>query len=217
MLDPDKLAALHEAATPGPYRVHDHTDMERVGGVPAEWVGYAWVGRVCKESGPNGEFDAGWFKTDRRKDGSVEYRQRASADAHLIAYLCNAVPDIIALIAERDELKRANDTALRECAKWAREAGEAKGRLEGSEAAGVVAGWQEKCERLAVRCERLENLALRASGIFMNCLVEDGMCCCGEEMYEHSNPPLCGHFPVDHGSYQASKWMEDFAALKEEV
>lgn len=48
---------------------------------------------------------------------------------------------IQALEAERDE-------ALRECARWSREAGEAKGRLEMSEAAGIVEGWREKCEGL---------------------------------------------------------------------
>lgn len=51
--------------------------------------------------------------------------------------------------ADRIEaLEAERDAVLRECTKWAREAGEAKGRLEASEMAGVVDGWREKCEML---------------------------------------------------------------------
>lgn len=58
--------------------------------------------------------------------------------------------------AEREaKLMAERDAALRECTKWACEAGEAKGRLEGSELPGIVDGWREKCEALERRCERL--------------------------------------------------------------
>lgn len=58
--------------------------------------------------------------------------------------------------AEREaKLMAERDAAIRECTKWAQEAGEAKGRLEGSEIAGIVDGWREKCEALERRCERL--------------------------------------------------------------
>jgi hypothetical protein len=45
-----------------------------------------------------------------------------------------------------ERLEGERDQAMRECLKWAQEAGEAKGRLEMSEAAGIVDGWRERAE-----------------------------------------------------------------------
>lgn len=70
-------------------------------------------------------------------------------------------PDAAAEIACRDDTIRLQDEriarlqgelrkALREVSKWARVAGEAQGKLEGSELAGVVDGWREKCDALEV-------------------------------------------------------------------
>ena len=36
-----------------------------------------------------------------------------------------------------------------------------------------------------------------------HCSIEEGVCCCGDNMEGHANPMNCGHFPVDHGSYIA--------------
>lgn len=47
--------------------------------------------------------------------------------------------------AEKAEAER--NAALKECSEWARQAGEPQGRLEMSEAAGVVEGWRERAER----------------------------------------------------------------------
>jgi len=55
------------------------------------------------------------------------------------------------------ELEGDLKTAFREISKLAREAGEAKGRLEMSEAAGIVDGWRERAERAEARCRALEN------------------------------------------------------------
>lgn len=98
-IDLDKLRGLLRMATPGPYRAHDHADMAQFGDDPAKWMGYAWVGRITKDSTPDGRFDAGWADMDRRKDASKEYRERASDDAHLIAEALNAPP---ALLEERE-------------------------------------------------------------------------------------------------------------------
>lgn len=54
--------------------------------------------------------------------------------------------DLRALIGERDVLKQERDEALRLMSQYAREAGEAKGRLEMSEAVGIVDGWRERAE-----------------------------------------------------------------------
>lgn len=55
------------------------------------------------------------------------------------------------------ELEGDLKAAFREISKLAREAGEAKGRLEMSEAAGIVDGWRERAERAEARCRALEN------------------------------------------------------------
>lgn len=38
-------------------------------------------------------------------------------------------------------------------------------------------------------------------GIANNCSLESGVCCCGEDMVNHSSPMACGHSPVDGGLY----------------
>lgn len=53
--------------------------------------------------------------------------------------------------AERDR-----DEALRQTVRYAREAGEATGRLEMSEAAGIVDGWRERALAAEARAERAE-------------------------------------------------------------
>ncbi len=55
------------------------------------------------------------------------------------------------------ELEGDLKAAFREISKLAREAGEAKGRLEMSEAAGIVEGWRERAERAEARCRALES------------------------------------------------------------
>lgn len=66
------------------------------------------------------------------------------------------VDDLRALLAERDVLRQERDEALKLMSQYAREAGEAKGRLEMSEAAGIVDGWRE-------RAEAAEQAVLRAA------------------------------------------------------
>lgn len=58
--------------------------------------------------------------------------------------------EIGAAKAEIARLQGELRKALREVSKWARVAGEAQGKLEGSELAGVVDGWREKCKALEV-------------------------------------------------------------------
>lgn len=79
------------------------------------------------------------------------------------------VQAIRALQSERDAMKAERNAALRECSDWARKAGEAIGRLETSEAAGIVDGWRERAElaeaernALKARVETLEE-AMRAA------------------------------------------------------
>lgn len=106
----ERLRELLEKATPGPYRAHDHRGMARVGADPADWIGYAWVGRITENSGPNGAFDARWLDADRRKDACKEYRERAEHDVALVAEALNALPVLLDAIASLEaaltEVKR---------------------------------------------------------------------------------------------------------------
>lgn len=44
--------------------------------------------------------------------------------------------------------------------------------------------------------------------VMEHCTVEDGVCCCGDNMKNHPNPMNCGHSPVDHGTYIANQLYE---------
>lgn len=75
----------------------------------------------------------------------------------------------------------------------------------------LVADLNDALARLgAVERETLDlrGLINAAQSIFLNCEVIDGCCCCGDSMGAHSDPMQCGHSPVDHGRYQADKWLE---------
>lgn len=41
-----------------------------------------------------------------------------------------------------------------------------------------------------------------------HCSIEEGVCCCGDNMENHSNPMDCGHSPFDHGAYVAGQLIE---------
>jgi len=79
--------------TPGPWRAHDHNDMAEFGDDPSDWIGYAWVGFGGDD---DGRFQGKLANLDRRHDGSTEFRQRASADARLIA----KAPELYELVKE---------------------------------------------------------------------------------------------------------------------
>lgn len=61
--------------------------------------------------------------------------------------LTEAAVALRTLSTQLAEVKKERDEAIRECSKWAREAGEAIGKLETSELAGVVDGWRERAEK----------------------------------------------------------------------
>lgn len=88
----------------------------------------------------------------------------SAEDREFIVAAHNDMPALLdTLTAQQAEIERMRaDLAVlgKDMAEYARQAGEAQGRLEMSEAAGVVEMWREECERLRGRVERLEDLAL---------------------------------------------------------
>jgi hypothetical protein len=75
---------------------------------------------------------------------------------------------VLALLSEIAALRSNEKAALKECSEWARKAGEAIGKLETSEAVGIVEGWQERAteaeRKLAEADRKIEDLtsALRS-------------------------------------------------------
>ena len=108
--------------------------------------------------------------TPSQQAPSLVERLKSSAEAFRRYPVYTVDGDAVKLTAQADEADEAAaritelegdlKAALREISKLAREAGEAKGRLEMSEAAGIVDGWRERAERAEARCRVLEE-ALR--------------------------------------------------------
>ena len=67
--------------------------------------------------------------------------------------------------------------------------------------------------KLAKAVERLEAWLEVAA----RCSIEEGVCCCGDNMENHTNPMDCGHSPVDHGSYVAMHLVEATRATLAEL
>ncbi len=67
-----------------------------------------------------------------------------------------AAAAITTLRARIAELEAFQQQAIKQVCELAREAGEAKGKLEASELPGIVDDWREKCERLERRVAELE-------------------------------------------------------------
>lgn len=112
-------------------------DCDRCGGM----VGYMktemaaienWNRRTALASGSGDHAELARLARKAREQMTCE----ATTDA-----LCDGVD---ALLAENAALRENEKTALKECSEWARKAGEAIGKLETSEAAGIVEGWQDR-------------------------------------------------------------------------
>ena len=82
----------------------------------------------------------------------------------------------------------------------------------------------ELIEALADRIEELEAKLAKAVGLLeawvnvaAHCTIEEGVCCCGDSMDTHAEPMDCGHSPVDHGAYVASRLVDDTSATLAEL
>ena len=73
--------------------------------------------------------------------------------------LIQLITRIEQLTAEVERLNEALRKCVMEAADWARQAGEAKGKLEGSEMPGIVDSWKAECERLRAALEGLMAIA----------------------------------------------------------
>jgi hypothetical protein len=53
--------------------------------------------------------------------------------------------------------------------------------------------------------------------VAVHCSIEEGVCCCGDNMENHTNPMDCGHTPLDHGTYIAIQLAEKTRATLAEI
>lgn len=51
-------------------------------------------------------------------------------------------------------------------------------------------------------------LLKNAMSIVENCTIEDGVCCCGDDMRRHAEPMHSGHSPIDRGAYVADEFYK---------
>lgn len=102
-----------------------------------------------------------WDQARRKAAAAITtLRARIAEDqaqiAALTTYRENLRDEVIELRARIAELEAFQQQAIKQVCELAREAGEAKGKLEASELPGIVDGWREKCERLERRVAELE-------------------------------------------------------------
>ena len=82
----------------------------------------------------------------------------------------------------------------------------------------------EAVKVVADRIEELEAKLAKAVGLLeawvdvaTHCTIEEGVCCCGDNMDTHAEPMDCGHSPVDHGAYIANGLVEETNATLAEL
>lgn len=79
----------------------------------------------------------------------------------VVSLLSDAATALSALKKERDEARASRAEAARLMAYYAHEAGQATGRLEMSEAAGIVEGWRERAQAAETELSALKALVGR--------------------------------------------------------
>jgi len=163
---------------------------------------------------------------DLARSEAAKYRYKLRGDNHwetmrCIYWIATAEGDIQAIIQHIEDagsgyMERPEETLRRYqtdlAAMTARaEAADAE-TLEQARLLGMGAerelALMAKADRWERMADRLADAVIGAQNIVLHCEIADGSCCCGEEMARHSNPIDCGHQLIDHGQYQADKWLE---------
>ena len=64
-------------------------------------------------------------------------------------------------------------------------------------------------ETLKAKLAKVVGLLEAWVNVATHCTIEDGVCCCGDNMDTHAEPMDCGHSPVDHGAHIAMGLAEE--------
>jgi hypothetical protein len=82
--------------------------------------------------------------------------------------------------------------------------------VDGSEGARAMREGLNRIKELEAKLAKAVDLLEAWINVATHCTIEEGVCCCGENMdSSHPNPMHCGHSPVDHGAYVAMNLLEE--------
>ena len=88
-------------------------------------------------------------------------------------------------------------------------------RLRGGLAIGEEAA--DRIEELEAKLAKAVELLEAWGDVAVHCSIEEGVCCCGDNMENHTNPMDCGHTPLDHGTYIVIQLAEETSATLAEI
>jgi len=138
---------------------------------------HAGLERLAEAFGPDEKWTASGNSVALSVDGLYACIAEANPEgafsddhaARIAAFIAAANPaTVLSLIAEVAALRANEKAALKECAEWAHKAGEAIGKLETSEAAGIVEGWRDRAteaeRKLAEAVGLLSRIAFTPEG-----------------------------------------------------
>jgi hypothetical protein len=76
---------------------------------------------------------------------------------------------------------------------------------------------RDAVEALEAKLAKAVGLLEAWVNVAAHCTIEEGVCCCGDNMDTHSDPMDCGHLPVDHGAYVARGLVKETNATLAEL
>ena len=77
--------------------------------------------------------------------------------------------------------------------------------------------WEARAEAAEAKLAKAVGLLEAWINVATHCIIEEGVCCCGDNMDTHAEPMHCGHSPVDHGAYIAESLVEETNATLAEL
>ena len=68
-----------------------------------------------------------------------------------------------------------------------------------------VSGMTKRIEELEAKLAKAVEALEGWVNVYTHCTIEEGVCCCGDDMNNHTLPMDSNHMPLDHGAYIAGK------------
>jgi hypothetical protein len=119
-----------------------------------------------------------------------------------------AADRIEALTKERDEADDLTKAAF---------ADGASNNIRLAETSYRVKWLEAKLAECEARLSKAVELLEAWGDVAVHCSIEEGVCCCGDNMENHTNPMDCGHTPLDHGTYIAGHLEETTRSTLAEI
>ena len=138
------------------------------------------------------------------------YRDRGLKDPHCECDSAEAVKVVARHIKAITEQLAAARQDAEEAEAYAEELEKELGTCRMAQAVmdNTVADLEAKLAECEARLGKAVDLLEGWLELASHCSIEEGVCCCGDCMENHSEPMDCGHMPLDHGTYIA-RHLED--------